>query len=246
MIFQSYRTKYNGVPILKKAEIDVIAEKFVLDFNPAVMLTPMEIDIDSFVLNYLGLKQDFQFLSHNGVYLGMMVFNDTDRIPVYVPEANKAEYISARAGTVIIDNSLLEKGQEHRYRYTMGHEAGHNIFHKKYFCQNKDKQSRKGDVCEYMVQCRAVSFGRMRNDGDWMEWQANYFSAAVLMPRSMVLKLTRSMGHISLEIKNFMYAREVSKTFNVSFQAAVNRLKCLGIIDEWVQPSYLSAVADFA
>ena len=38
-----------------------------------------------------------------GVYLGMTVFNDTDKVPVYDPIQNRAEYISARANTIIID-----------------------------------------------------------------------------------------------------------------------------------------------
>lgn len=84
--------------------------------------TPQEIDIDLFVQDYLGMEQDFQYLSHCGLYLGMTVFNETDKIPVYNPAKYCAEYISAKANTVIIDNSLLEENQEHRYRFTMGHE----------------------------------------------------------------------------------------------------------------------------
>lgn len=84
--------------------------------------TPQEIDIDLFVQDYLGMEQDFQYLSHCGLYLGMTVFNETDKIPVYNPAKYCAEYISTKAKTVIIDNSLLEENQEHRYRFTMGHE----------------------------------------------------------------------------------------------------------------------------
>lgn len=188
MIFQSYRKKYNGVPILRKTEIDTIAERCIMDFNPDMLREPMEIDIDSFVQNYLGLRQDFQYLSHSGVYLGMMVFEDTCKVPVYVPEANRVEYISAKAGTVIIDRRLLEKGQEHRYRYTMGHESGHSIFHK------------------------------------------GYFSAAILMPRSMVIGLIRCINQFDFKMRNVKYIKMVAGTFNVSWQAAVNRLKSLGMI----------------
>lgn len=46
---------------------------------------PQEIDIDDFAFNYLGLSQDFQYLSHNGMYLGMMVFKDTKRFPYTCP-----------------------------------------------------------------------------------------------------------------------------------------------------------------
>lgn len=33
---------------------------------------------------------------------------------------------------MIIDNTLLEKNQEHRYRFTMGHEASHGFLHKEF------------------------------------------------------------------------------------------------------------------
>jgi len=237
MYFPNFRTKKNGIPILKKIEIDNIAERFIQEFNPKAMQTPMEIDIDSFVLNYLGLKQDFQYLSHCGVYLGMTVFNDTNKIPVYNPSLNTAEYISAKARTVIIDNTLLEDEQEHRYRYTMGHEGGHDIFHSGYFSYNPNQMSLFDNVSEPMIQCRAVSLnGKSKpvsqwNDNDSMEWQANYLSSALLMPKSMVYKLIKSLPPQIDFFKNATYVHEVVKTFNVSYQAAEYRLKELGVIN---------------
>lgn len=91
------------------------------------MTTPTEIDVDRFITRYLGLEQDFQYLSHCGVFLGMTVFNDTDRVPVFNPDRWEAKYIPVKAGTVIIDNILLEENQEHRYRFTCGHEAAHSL-----------------------------------------------------------------------------------------------------------------------
>ena len=43
----SYRTKNNGVPILKKKEISSIGEKFVQDFQPDALRNPVPIDIDA-------------------------------------------------------------------------------------------------------------------------------------------------------------------------------------------------------
>ena len=71
--------------------------------------TPQEIDIDLFVQDYLGMEQDFQYLSHCGLYLGMTVFNETDKIPVYNPAKYCAEYISTKAKTVIIDIAYWKK-----------------------------------------------------------------------------------------------------------------------------------------
>ena len=56
-----------------------------MDFQPEALKNPMEIDIDGFLEHYLGATPDYQYLSHNMIYLGMTVFQDTNRIPVYDP-----------------------------------------------------------------------------------------------------------------------------------------------------------------
>ena len=61
--------KNNGVPILSKAEIDAIGERFVQDFQPEVLTNPSPVDIEGFIEFYLGMTPDYQYLSHNGVYL---------------------------------------------------------------------------------------------------------------------------------------------------------------------------------
>ena len=128
MYTPSFKVKSNGVPILSKEEIDGIGEQYVKDFCPEVLSHPAPVDIESFVENYLGITPDYQYLSNNGIYLGMTVFNDTNMVPIFDPSTGHAEYISAKARTIIIDNRLLEENQQHRYRFTLGHEAGHDIF----------------------------------------------------------------------------------------------------------------------
>ncbi len=118
------------------------------------------------------------------------------KVPVYDPQNNCADYISAKAHTVIIDKMLLEENQEHRYRFTMGHEAGHEFLHKEYFAYDPDQitlfdlmgenSGTNGSVpCGHKkkMDCRTSKAGQTR---DWMEWQANALSSAVLMPVSMV------------------------------------------------------------
>ena len=100
MITPKYRTKKNGVPILSKKEIYAIAEDFVGDFQPAALVNPQPIDVEAFLELYLGMTPDFQYLSHNGIYLGMTVFNDTDKVPVYVPQMNCADYTGIPASRI--------------------------------------------------------------------------------------------------------------------------------------------------
>ena len=169
MYTPSLRVKNNGVPILSKVEIDTIGEHFVQDFQPEVLTNPSPVDIEGFIEFYLGMTPDYQYLSHNGVYLGMTVFTDTNKVPVFVPATNRAEYISAKARTVIIDNRLLDEGQRHRYRFTLGHEGGHDIFHSGYFSYNPDQVSIFDDeLIAPMIQCRVdnprtfARYGRQR------------------------------------------------------------------------------------
>ena len=64
------RTKQNELPILKREEIDDIAEQFLMDFQPEALRNPMEVDVDGFLERYLGATPDYQYLSHNMIYLG--------------------------------------------------------------------------------------------------------------------------------------------------------------------------------
>ena len=244
----------NGVPILRRTKIDDIGERLAADFCPAALRTPQPLDVDLFAEQYLGLTQDFQLLSHCGVYLGMMVFNDTDQIAVYDPVAEKPKFISAKAGTVIIDNTLLEESREHRYRFTMGHEGpGHAFLHQEYFTKDPNQLKLLPSSSVAQIPCRAITFESQKGspnnrwtDREWMEWQANAMASAFLMPETMVRKaageLQQEMGtHFCKQHKStFAYAaaERVSRVFNVSYQAASIRLKNLGIIEKPIDQNH--------
>ena len=49
MYTPSLRMKNNGVPILSKAEIDAIGERFVQDFQPEVLTSLSPVDIEGFM-----------------------------------------------------------------------------------------------------------------------------------------------------------------------------------------------------
>lgn len=239
-----FRTKRNGVPILSKNEIDDIAEECLKEFAPKALEKPQAIDEDRFLTEYLKLIQDFQFLTHCGIYLGMTVFNDTNKVIVYNPSTNRAEYIKAKGGTVIIDNTLLEEGQEHRYRFTAIHEAGHWILHRKKYCiKNKnpliyDQFTKDNFKCRAAIIDDKVKPVCEWNDNDSMEWQANYFAAAILMPKPVLIGLCensrlirnldlRSLGNT--DVYNDLLAAHISHVFNVSLRAAKVRLYYLGL-----------------
>lgn len=67
---------------------------------------------------------------------------------------------------------------------------------------------------------------------DSMEWQANYLSSSLLMPKSMVKKLIESLKSQDDFLRNDTSIYSVVKTFNVSYQAAEYRLKELGLLNK--------------
>ncbi|WP_405744492.1 ImmA/IrrE family metallo-endopeptidase [Anaerovibrio slackiae] len=240
-----YRQNRNGVPILSEQNLEDIGENLTGDFCPEVLTEPQEVDIDAFAEIYMGLNQDIQYLSHNGVYLGMMVFNDTDMLPVFDPVAHEARYISESAGTVVIEKSLLDDdSQLHRYRFTMAHEAaGHAVLHKAYHSrQHNPNQVNLFNDSTPWVQCRkdmAIAPSRStRSDTDWMEWQANTLGSIVLMPRKSVKLLMTDYENKLNDMQGLRRSfiigdmiDQVSSVFNVSRQAALIRLKKLGYLE---------------
>lgn len=255
MVRLNINRKRSGVPVLSRKQIDDLGERLVQDFCPDAMVHPQALDVDLFAQDYLGMEQDYQYLSHCGVYLGMTVFNDTNKVVVFNPDKQEAEYISARAKTIIIDNTLLEEKQEHRYRFTMGHEAaGHGVLHEAYFGYDRNQLTLFDTATEAaMIQCRtdsskiAAKDQRFWDDHDWMEWQANAMSSAFLMPKKMVMLVAndtkKKVQNTNPNIVAYLMAEAVSDIFNVSNEAALYRLKSLGLVGADVQ--HQSAIYDF-
>ncbi len=256
MITPRFRKKNNGVPILSKKEIDAIAEQFVSDFQQSALNNPEPFDVETFIEMYLGMTPDYQYLSHNGVYLGMTVFNDTDKVPVYDPRTERAEYISARANTVIIDRRLIEDlKQEHRLRFTQGHEGGHGIFHPQVFQRDPNQLSFLEPVTAPIIQCRTDAGRNPRRvepkywtDKEWMEWQANAMSSALLMPRPAVRRLFDTNGRTGTRTSQIVSTiNSLVYECDVSGEAALYRLADLGYVPKEEVSRYMpgSPLLDF-
>lgn len=235
MYYPHCKKNKRNVPILSKKEINIIAERYVCDFMPQILERPQPFDIEGFIERYLEMQLDYQYLSNDGRYLGMTVFNDTNKVIVYMPERSQADYIHVDHGTIIIDNALLADNQEHRYRFTLGHECGHWVFHKEYFGYDP-YQLTLFEMNSPYVQCRETnqnyhSFHTKDWDEErWMEWHADKFSAGILMPETAVRRIVRQTNSETIdEYKNILL---ISDIFNVSEQAAYLRLCDLGYIQQ--------------
>lgn len=232
MFIPHFKHKSNNVPIISRSDIDFFAEAFIKNFQPEALTSPMELNIDLFVEDYLELVVDYQHLSSDQRYLGMTIFNDTRKVIIFNPNENQADYISSKSGTIIIDNSLLQNNQIHRYRFTIAHESAHWIFHKAYYGYNPNQLS-LFEIDIPFIKCRDINKDyclcdtQKWDDKKWMEWQADKFASAILMPRSSVLLFVEeySKSHSPSELIN-----DIVSVYNVSPDAAKYRLIDLGII----------------
>ncbi|MCD8290999.1 MAG: ImmA/IrrE family metallo-endopeptidase [Prevotella sp.] len=231
MFKPKFRLSKTGVPILSHEDIEKDAEFFIEDYDRDLLTHPGEFDVEKFSELYMDLDLRFHYLSSYGGVLGVMVFNNDDYVPIYNPENGRAEWYQAERGEMLIENSLLSS--EHRLRYTVGHEDGHWIYHQNYYRRDPYQMSLFSNMQDSYRACRASDLQLgcedkiINADHYWMEHQANYFSAALLMPR----KTMRIICHDARSRKGGMMdmIAEVSDVFNVSRESARIRIEQLGL-----------------
>lgn len=231
------RKQRNGIPVLKNCEIDDHAEAFLRDYNATLLTTPQPIDIEAFAEFYLNLSLDYVYLSHCGLILGRMIFQETERVPVYLPKESCADYLYVKRGTLLIDNTVLEDQKEYRLRSTIGHECGHWLFHSDYYTGKVQRNHQRNVHLAEMTGCKDTDIvggaelsGRRRliTDFDWLEHHAKYFSAAILMPKTPFLTAISDLADRDL-LNDTELSEKLADTFQVSPVSVKIRLSQLGI-----------------
>ena len=234
--------KKNGLPYVSKSDIEEITQLHLEQFNADLLKEPVPIPIEEFLQNYLKLDMDYADITHNISILGLTAF-DSGYLKVYDLEGNKERFIYVEEGTVVIDNSLLKSDKEGRFRFTCGHEGGHWIFHREMFKLNKKQINT--DKCFYRDKENVLTGKKFKTDEEWMEWQANYTSSCLIMPRKTFIMAARKIfkeanikdGSVTLGkdpgidvFAQYHIPRRIADIFKVSIQAASIRLKELKLI----------------
>lgn len=251
MIEINFKSKSNGLPIVSKNEIEQFAEIILNDYNSELINAPTVLDIEDFLEFYVGLEIDFKDLTHDKSTIGMIVFSDGD-IAIYDAQKNKAKRIRVNQGTIIIDNSLLQEELLTRGRFTLCHELAHWILHRHMYVVDQNQISLFENIHEEktsIIKCRNIDIEstykrQLRDDDDWMEWQADYMASALLMPKkSFITAVIKRFEHIGIKDKNYQMGTdsekdlfieslcyELAKLYNVSVIAVKIRLENLGLI----------------
>ena len=225
----------NKVPVLRNAEIENHVDALIADYNPDLLERPKALNVDDFTENYLGLRMHYTYLSHKGFIWGRMVFHNA-MILIFNPKTGLADEEPVEKNTIIVDNTLLTEKMDHAYRSTVMHECAHWIYHGRYYsidkCQYRNQQP-PYTMCDMRDIIGGTVSGQLYTDLDWIEHQAKYFSAAILMPRKAVFKIFHEpfvkqyIQENCIGRENDELARLMSKTFHVSKESAIIRLNSL-------------------
>ena len=148
---------------------------------------------------------------------------------------------------VVVDREL--ENQEGRYNFTCAHEVGHWVLHRDLYLQNKTQIPLFENIKEPSIICRESQHEEN------IEWQADYFGGALLMPKEMLVEVLRD-GDGELRTHNYhrndvklwglekeSYCQGIAslynKRFGVSVQAMKVRLEQSGLLREEVNTRLL-------
>ena len=191
--------------------LECIARNTLTQYDPAYLnRQPQSVPLEQIVENVFKLNIDYMRLTIAGEELGRMIYDDGYSTR-YNPEIDNYELVRVKAGTVLIESSLLKDPILYgRYRFTLAHELAHWILHKKIY------------MGTYTA---AATYGYTADDS--IEWQADYLAKAILMP---VGQIKRGFYQLQTEHTTRNKIVKLAELFEVSKQAMEIRLSELGLI----------------
>ncbi len=146
---------------------------------------------------------------------------------------------------VIVDKALKE--DYNKFNFTLAHELGHLALHRKItFIRNESEGNEPTDTVKEVYREKS----NFSTESEWLEWQANTYATALLMPELIVRKALRlkqqekairNPGKIFVDDESWnkiIYRDiivELSNFFKVSFTAIEYRLQKLNLIEYRIQ-----------
>ena len=120
---------------------------------------------------------------HLALQLGFADLHETLGIPMLREGPDVLGAIFIEEETILIDQSLNSKRNplmQARYSFSVGHEIGHWQLHRSYVNSYTDQAPNLDQSSESRVICRSSEAKEP------IEWQADYFSSCLLMPKPFV------------------------------------------------------------
>ena len=189
---------FTQVPYATYEALEGYALDLIKDYAPQLLHFPNALDIEDFVRSYLGMILEYIDLKRFGDFRALTVFHDSILHSIIADGDDQADTISIplQAGTLLIDSSLTLSRERRRYRYTLGHESSHWLLHRRAFAKGNPFSQIGIYGHPYLAASQSRTCYRTsqkeRDDHQRMENQANYLSAALLMPQTAVEAVCRN------------------------------------------------------
>ena len=189
--------------------LENLARSIIVKYDPALLREPTPIPVEELIEKVYGLTIEFQYIRKNGRILGETVFADA-MVPIYDKRSGEGyKLVPVKAGTILIDVSLMNKRSDGRYNWTCAHELAHWVEHKEYFKQ-------LGET--------AAMVKRSSEANKTVERQANRLTNYLLMPKGTV----KMAFFRNRQAKDVITA--LADIFHVSREAMDYRLQEMGLI----------------
>lgn len=215
------------------SQLEAMADELNNRYDPERLTKPKQVDVYD-IVDMLGARIAFEYLSPDGSYLGATIFKNG---LIFVWPGNP--YIEGMrptekyfyAGTIIIDRDLSERKSE-QDKFTENFTVMHECFH-------YDKHQASFKHAGHMSKS-ITSYGRAQADKNSaiykIERQANYSAAAFLMPRMAVISVARD--YLGFKDKKLCFCydikpkiKEVGRMFGVNYSPMCYRLQEIGVLD---------------
>jgi Zn-dependent peptidase ImmA (M78 family) len=219
--------KIQNRPYYSASEIELKSKKLLTTFLPEYFTSVKPTPLTS-IVNFL--KTQYNIVFNFDVTLGFNLNNN--RI---FGACNPIKRV------IFIDSAI--KQDEHKFNFTLAHELGHLSLHRKIKITHEPDDD-NSDV----ETIRENSFYKkeLKSDSDWIEWQANYYASALLMPDDILAtklsniqkQLGARVGRIYVDNQTCNQQRFyeiidlLSKYFQVSKTAVKYRLYSLKLVDD--------------
>ncbi|HIJ70364.1 MAG TPA: ImmA/IrrE family metallo-endopeptidase [Planctomycetes bacterium] len=222
----SFSFDENGVPILSTDAIELKAEEVISYFDRTILEQPQRTPMLNFIEELhkkFDLFRDYSSALGRTKY-GSIILGKTKLNPL----------------GIYVDKSLANDA---RFNFVLGHEFGHVVLHRSVDLKGTGYEQQEIVDTEIDLVTGKKNFKTPR---DWLEWQANRFSSAILMPRlsmfvAVIAKqkkmgITRDKGTIFLEEQPYSkrdyqeITNHLGLVYNVNATNVECRLKDLGIL----------------
>jgi Zn-dependent peptidase ImmA (M78 family) len=226
-----------------RVEIDELGEEIVRQFIDGFTPNAECVNIDLFVTDYLKLPLVYESFAEDET--DRLGFTSNGKRKLRVMREGRQVELVFPTHTIVVDAYLKRRNEDGKRRFTIAHEAAHNIF---------DRDN--GGRCEAHFYCgfdseKEYSVEALRERMNMCEWQANAMAAAILMPRFLVEQaLQKYAGRSSLPIYGNTILSQRSKNvidkmasvLGVSYSSLVIRLRELNLLEHRDKSEYVTRI----